>query len=82
MQDASAPLTPVDDHEDCRLRQFSLWNRVMLEHEREWISSCLASRGFLTDEQYAGLVHDVTDIDWILSMNPELRVKVPNEGNP
>jgi hypothetical protein len=79
---ASDPLTPADEHEDCRLRQFAMWNRVCLEHEREWISKCLASRGFLTDEQYDGLVHDVTDIDWILSMNTELRVKVPNEGSP
>jgi hypothetical protein len=74
--DVSA-LTPADEHRDCRLRQFSLWNRVLLEHERAFISKTLAARGFLSDEQYAGLVHDVTDIDWLLSMSDEpMRVKM------
>lgn len=83
MPGASDPLQPADEHEDCRLRQFSLWNRVLLEHERQHISRALATAaGFMSEAEYADLVHDVTDIDWVLSMNSELRVKVPNEGSP
>jgi hypothetical protein len=77
MPAASAPLTPADEHGDCRLRQFSLWNRITLEHERAHISRALAyAAGFMTEAEYADLCHDVADIDWVLSFIDEpVRVK-------
>lgn len=50
----------------------------MLEHERAFISKQLAtSTAFMTQEDQEALLHDLTDIDWCLSLIDEpLRVKL------
>ena len=77
MPAASVPLTPADEHGDCRLRQFSLWNRITLEHERAYLSDTMAlGAGFMKQEEREGILHDLADIDWVLSFIDEpVRVK-------
>jgi hypothetical protein len=64
----------VDDdllHERCRLGEFLRWNRVMLEHERERLSRAMdQQRALLSEAEKRAILHEVTDIDWCLSMLP------------
>lgn len=67
-----------DGHEDCRLNTFWRWNRIMLEHERQYLSKIMAtSTAFISQEDRESLVHDVADIDWCLRFHPQ-RVRTPN----
>jgi hypothetical protein len=69
------------DHGDpeatgCRIREFARWDRRMLQHEREAISDYLARAGsYLADDGKADLMHDLTDIDYLLG-------QMPPENNP
>lgn len=46
----------------------------MLEHERQHLSRAMAGRAFLKPEEADGLLHDITDIDYLLSYH-EKRVQ-------
>lgn len=68
---------PPDGHSGCRIREFAQWDRLMLEHEREYLSRYMAHLSpFLKDAASTDLMHDITDIDYLLQqMAP--RVEVP-----
>ena len=69
------------EHNGCRIREFAMWPRLVLEHEREHISRCMAGRAFKSQEEIDGLLHDLADIDAILtSLPPRVRVKSPNRA--
>jgi hypothetical protein len=67
----------TDGHTGCRIQEFARWPRMMLEHEREYLSSVMANEGaFMGREAQAGILHDLTDIDWLLAeLHP--RIKTP-----
>jgi hypothetical protein len=51
--------------------EFARWDRVALQHERAYISKTMVSAaGFIDDHTRAGLLHDLTDIDYCLSQLP------------
>lgn len=69
-------MAAVDDgHSECRVREFARWNRVMLEHERAYLSRCMTGSAFLQPGQAEGLLHDITDIDYLLQEH-EKRIQV------
>ena len=61
------------------MRQFARWTRVMLEHERAFISQTLdASAALLSPGKKDDLMHDLGDIDVCLAnLDEPLRVRVP-----
>lgn len=59
-------LGPSDGHGGCRIKQFARWNRVMLEHEREYLSKAMTASAFMGREEAEGILHDITDIDYLL----------------
>jgi hypothetical protein len=60
----------------CRMREFARWNRTLLQHEREGISAFIDKNpAYLDEPARAGLLHDLTDIDYLLS-------QMPPEENP
>lgn len=60
----------------CRVAEFARWNRTMLQHERLGISQIMASAaGFIDDTTRDGLLHDLSDIDYLLA-------QMPPEDNP
>jgi hypothetical protein len=62
------PLQAADGHSGCRLGQFARWPRVVLEHERAYLSRAVSSRAaFLTAGSKAGIMHDLSDIDRCLA---------------
>jgi hypothetical protein len=67
----------VDDdlsHERCRLGEFRRWNRVMLEHEREHLSRVMDQQAaFLAEAEKRAILHEVTDIDYCLSLTSPRR---------
>lgn len=75
---AAAVSGPFRGHEDCRLREFVRWSRVMLEHEREHLSRVMRGKAFLPAAEQEAVMHELTDIDWCLS-HLEKRVSVPGE---
>ena len=48
----------------------------MLEHEREHLSSVMTGSAFMQDWERDLIVHDLTDIDYLLTQF-EPRLKVP-----
>jgi hypothetical protein len=63
------------EHNGCRIKEFACWPRLVLEHERAHISRAMAGRAFKSQEEIDGLMHDLADLDWLLSQLP-VRVKV------
>ena len=57
----------IEGHETCRLREFLQWNRLFLEHEREHLSRAMSGAAFISYEEQCLIVHDVSDIDWVLA---------------
>jgi hypothetical protein len=68
-------MTEHDEH-GCRIREFSQWPRLVLEHERAHISRCMAGRAFLKQAQVDDFLHDLSDLDYLLAQLP-VRVEVP-----
>ena len=64
------------EHDGCRIKEFARWNRVLLQHEREHISRAMAGRAFKRQEEIDGLMHDLTDLDYLLSQYPA-EVEIP-----
>jgi len=66
------------DHAGCRLGQFARWTRVMLEHERSFISGEMArTAAFMPAWERDLLLHDLADIDRCLAaLGEPLRVQV------
>jgi hypothetical protein len=64
-----------DGHGACRIRDFARWDRRMLEHEREHLSRAMTGVAFMQPEEADGLLHDITDIDYLLQYHPK-RVQV------
>jgi hypothetical protein len=55
----------------CRFEQFSNWPRVALEHERAYLSSVMdEQKAFATREVKSLIMHDLMDIDHLLSLDP------------
>jgi hypothetical protein len=67
------------EHDGCRIAEFSRWTRLLLEHERSYLSQCLGFwDAFLTPVKKAGIMHDIADIDACLAATDEpLRVQAP-----
>jgi hypothetical protein len=67
----------MDKHNGCRIQEFARWDRRMLEHEREYLSSVMANEGaFMSKDMQAGILHDLIDIDYLLSkLHP--RIETP-----
>jgi hypothetical protein len=61
---------PDDGHRECRIREFSRWDRRLLEHERAYISKQFAGQAFMSAELREGLGHDLLDLDFLLSQLP------------
>jgi hypothetical protein len=72
----ASPIDPGPAHRACRIAEFIRWSRVMLEHEREHLSKVMAGRAFMREDEVAGVMHDLTDIDYVLSYHPP-RIEVP-----
>ena len=68
----------------CRAEEFSHYNRVMLQHEREFLSGVMATRaGYLSKADIDAIMHDLTDIDYFLAnRGSEGLVKTPFGPNP
>jgi hypothetical protein len=64
------------EHNGCRIKEFAQWPRLVLEHERAHISRCMAGKMFKTKAEVDGLMHDLTDLDYLISQLP-VRVEVP-----
>lgn len=57
-----------DEHDSCRVQEFARWPRVVLEHEREFLSSVMAtSVPFLDSGEKSAILHDLADIDACLA---------------
>lgn len=55
----------------CRIQQFARWDRLMLQHERAFLSDKMASASaFMGDAMRDGIMHDLTDIDYLLAQQP------------
>ena len=67
------------DHGGCRIREFAMWPRLVLEHERSHISRAMTGKMFKTQAEIDGLMHDLADLDHLLSQLP-VRVEVPGEA--
>lgn len=66
------------EHGGCRIQEFARWPRVVLEHERSYLSKVMSASAFLDEGHKQDLMHDISDIDSILSQLP-VRVEVPGE---
>jgi hypothetical protein len=64
-------------HENCRAVEFARWTRLMLHHEREYLSRVMAMSGaFTANEEKELIIHDLMDIDFFLSqLDVEVKVK-------
>lgn len=61
----------IPGHASCRIREFVRWPRIFLEHEREHISyEMVNGSAFMTEELKAGLMHDLSDVDYLLAQIP------------
>jgi hypothetical protein len=58
-------------HENCRVREFARWDRVTLEHEREYLSRVMTARSFMRPGQADAILHDIEDIDRALADQPK-----------
>jgi hypothetical protein len=66
----------------CRAEEFGRWNRVMLMHEREYLSKTMATqKAFLKQEEVDAIMHDLTDIDQILAHMGTDELKFPEFAN-
>jgi hypothetical protein len=62
------PPQAAPGHSGCRLGQFARWPRVVLEHERAYLSRITAlGAGFIRTEERAAIMHDLEDIDRCLA---------------
>ena len=59
----------MEDETGCRMPEFARWDRTMLQHEREAISGYLARAGSYLEDK-SGLMHDLSDIDYLLAQQP------------
>jgi hypothetical protein len=66
----SSELMPAQGHEDCRLREFVRWPRVVLEHEYEHLSKVMVGASFLVPAEHDLVLHDLADISWTLQHHP------------
>lgn len=57
----------ADEHSGCRIQEFARWNRVTLEHEREYLSKVMAGSAFIQPSEKFAVLHDITDIDFCLA---------------
>lgn len=65
------------EHPGCRRAEFSRWTRVMLDHEREFISGVMAS-AYTPPWERDLLLRDLADIDACLAaLDEPLKVRVP-----
>ena len=64
-------------HEECRLREFVRWPRIVLEHEREYLSRTMSGKAFLAPDEVTSIMHDLADIDGALSQLPK-RIETPD----
>jgi hypothetical protein len=61
----------MEGENGCRISEFARWDRRMLQHEREGISGYMSRAGaYLDDEARKGLLHDLSDIDYLLAQTP------------
>lgn len=64
------------DHGDptatgCRIQEFARWPRLLLERERAYLSEKMASAdAFMGDKLRDGIMHDLTDLDYLLAQQP------------
>lgn len=66
----------------CRIKEFARWDRLMLEHERASISGYMSRAGaYLGDDGKADLMHDLTDIDYLLGQMPPSTNPSPLESH-
>jgi hypothetical protein len=61
---------PDDGHRECRIREFVRWGRLELEHEYTYISRQMAGSAFMSQELRDGLIHDLTDLSYLLAQLP------------
>lgn len=68
-------MSAAQDHTNCRANEFCRWSRIMLEHERQHLSKHMSASAFMTAEESAATLHDITDIDCFLAaLDPRVRV--------
>ena len=70
--DGSAALSALySGHEECRLREFVRWPRIMMEHERDYLSRLMRGKAFLKPGDTEAILHELADLDWCLSQLPK-----------
>lgn len=71
-----AVVEEIPGHEGCRLREFQRWPRVVLEHEREFLSAEMGQSGaFIDDQERVRVLHDLQDLDHFLAQLPPKETK-------
>jgi hypothetical protein len=63
----------------CRAEEFGRWDRVLLQHERAFLSRTMATQAaFLKPEDKDAIMHDLQDIDYFLARSGSAQlVKTP-----